>query len=264
MTRDREKDAITLVEFSAPAHGSVELLPEGVLEYHASATPAEGDRFTYQISDGRRVSDPAEVEITVRAVDNPIFCEGTPYGDIREYEMHDLRRWEIREGGDGGDGVELVIGLNTTDYHNLSGNRLGEYCIVKDSSVAGDFVMKLRYRIVDDLPQNGNADCAVVFAFVDPEHYCYLSLSSGNEGSGATGLYKIVNGVRQDVAFKGRAVLDNNWHRIELHRNGRQITVSQDDQLLVSGNDDAFAKTGMVGVGSYNDQAWFDDIELDQ
>ena len=118
--------------------------------------------------------------------------------------------------------------------------------------------------MVDDLSGNGNADCAVVFAYVDANNYSYFSLSAGNEGPGATGLFKIVNGERQEVAFKGRAIQDNEWHQVELNRVGNRVKASIDDQLLVSGEDEAFGTPGPVGIGSYNDQAWFDDIEVVQ
>ena len=76
---DVEGAALTVVNVSAPTHGTAAVGANGALAY----TPAENyfgpDSFTYQVSDGTLVSDPATVTLTVVAVnDAPVLA---PIGD---------------------------------------------------------------------------------------------------------------------------------------------------------------------------------------
>ncbi|MFM1943956.1 MAG: hypothetical protein RI897_2938 [Verrucomicrobiota bacterium] len=64
---DEEGDLFELVDFSQPAHGIVALHPSGHLVYRSEANYAGVDSFTYRITDGQLVSEPALVRLEVEA-----------------------------------------------------------------------------------------------------------------------------------------------------------------------------------------------------
>jgi VCBS repeat-containing protein len=81
---DPDGDALTSVSASAPAHGALDLNPDGSFVYTPTANFAGIDSFRYRASDGEFVSgDAALVSITVGPVDRIVFASGrTGNGDI--------------------------------------------------------------------------------------------------------------------------------------------------------------------------------------
>jgi len=173
-------------------------------------------------------------------------------GDAADWEPLTPSRWSVVM-----DEGDYAYFLNTTDYSSLSGNRLGEYSLLPGSY--GDFTMTLRARLGDAVGDNAQADFAIVFGYQDANNYFYMMF---NNDADFTALFRVVNGVRQQVAIAGQDwVTDNLYHAVEISRSGGEITVLFDGATVLTATDSTFA-TGRVGVGSFNDSAYFDDISV--
>ena len=122
--------------------------------------------------------------------------------------------------------------------------------------------MQLRIKCTDDIPNNSASDHAVYFAFVDYMNYCYASFSAHDAGDGYTGLFKIVDGQRQQVVCNDQAFTDNEYHNYEVIRKGNQVITKVDGRELCRAIDEVFGLKGKIGIGSYNDMANFDDIKV--
>jgi VCBS repeat-containing protein len=77
---DPNGDALTAVNPSTPAHGTVSLNANGSFTYTPAADFNGTDSFTYQASDGSLTSNTATVTVTVTAVnDAPTAADDGPY-----------------------------------------------------------------------------------------------------------------------------------------------------------------------------------------
>jgi VCBS repeat-containing protein len=73
---DADKDTLSAVNISAPAHGTVTPNADGTLQYAPEKDYFGHDSFTYQASDGTAVSDPVTVDLTINPVnDAPVAVE---------------------------------------------------------------------------------------------------------------------------------------------------------------------------------------------
>ena len=69
---DPNGDAITVHSVvTSPAHGTVTLHPDGSFTYAPDEDYVGSDSFTYQVSDGDLLSEPATVTIGVTPVNDP-------------------------------------------------------------------------------------------------------------------------------------------------------------------------------------------------
>ena len=176
------------------------------------------------------------------------FSELDPYlGDAANWEaLLNASRWSVVM-----DGGDLRYGINTTNYSELSGSRLGEYSLVK-ARTYGDFVFSARVRSSENFATNPDADHAVLFGGQDGDNYYYVMF---NRNAANTQLFKVVGGVRQPALANGNyAIPDNEYHPIEVSRAGSLITVKADGAVIMQANDATFG-AGRVGIGAFNDAA---------
>ena len=182
------------------------------------------------------------------------FATLDPYlGDAVNWEPLTASRWSVTM-----DGGDLRYGINTTNYNALSGSRLGEYSLVKGRTY-GDFAFSARVRSSENFAANPGGDHAVLFGGQDGSNYYYVMF---NHVAAETRLFKVVGGVRQPaLAIGDYAIPDNEYHQIEVSRNGSLITVRADGAVVMQANDATFG-AGRVGIGAFNDAAWWDDIAI--
>jgi hypothetical protein len=182
------------------------------------------------------------------------FSELDSYlGDAVNWQPLTASRWAVTV-----DGGDLRYGINTTNYSALSGSRLGEYSLVKGRTY-GDFAFSARVRSSENFAANAGADHAVLFGGQDGSNYYYVMF---NHVAAETRLFKVVGGVRQPaLAIGNHAIPDNEYHQIEVSRNGSLITVRADGAVIMQANDATFG-AGRVGIGAFNDAAWWDDIAI--
>ena len=160
-------------------------------------------------------------------------------------------RWSVVN-----DNASNALFLNTSSYSPLSGNRLGEYII--SSSEYQQFSLNTKARF-NEPSTNSNADYALLFGFQDENNYYYMIF---NKSMNNTQLYKVIDGARELIATATSDWLnDNNYHNAEVRRVDSFIEIRFDDNVVIQTNDSTFS-SGKVGLGSYNDSAYFDDVRI--
>jgi len=160
-------------------------------------------------------------------------------------------RWSVVD-----DNGNNALFLNTTSYQPLSGNRLGEYIVSPDSY--GDFTLTAEAK-TNETSGNTNADYAMVFGFQDGENYYYMLF---NRTMSNAQLFLVDGGVRQEIATVTQSLLiDDEYHDVEVRRTGDTIEVRFDNTMVVQIVDSIFL-TGKLGLGSFNDSAYFDNIRI--
>lgn len=147
--------------------------------------------------------------------------------------------------------------LQNDNFSNLSGGRLGEYALFTERYV--DFHFEVSAKSAENLKENIFADYALVFGYQDDRNYYYLMV---NNVAWATQLYKVVDGNRTPLAAATKDFLyDNEYHNIEILKVGSRLTVTFDGEVMLTADDTTFSE-GQVGVGSYNDRAYFKDVGI--
>jgi len=161
-------------------------------------------------------------------------------------------RWSIFS-----DSGNNVLFLNTTSYSPLPGLRLGEYILAPDSYT--DFSLKVDVK-TNESPSNSNADYALVFGYQDENNYYYMLFNSAFNNAK---LSKVVGGVREDIANTTEEswFFDGNYHTAEVSRVADTIEVRFNGAVILQAIDSAFA-SGKLGLGSFNDSAYFDNIRI--
>ncbi len=161
-------------------------------------------------------------------------------------------RWEVTM-----DRGDLSYFLNTTEFLSPDGKRLGEYTLISGQNW-NDFDLTCQARVNDDVNIYDFADFAIVFGHQDDSHYYYLMI---NHKPGQSGIYKIKdNEERLKIGDFGQTIIpDNNYHEVRIKRNGTSIEAYYNQTFLGTVNDSEYS-SGAIGVGSFNDSAFFDDV----
>ncbi|MCF6264676.1 MAG: alginate lyase family protein [Xanthomonadales bacterium] len=160
-------------------------------------------------------------------------------------------RWKVEA-----DNGNNALFLYKSDYGPLSGDRLGEYIRSPDSY--DDFLFQAQIR-TNEGAGNPNADYAMVFGWVDEENYYYMMF---NRNQSNTVLFRVVAGERRQLAAATANWLsDDEYHLVEVRRTGNNIEVRFDGNPVLDVMDATFLN-GKLGLGSFNDSAYFDDIRI--
>ena len=195
-------------------------------------------------------SNEIEVGSSVDIVFSPVmnFDNGLlPFGWIPLTES----RWSVvNESGDN------ALFLNTSAYDPLSGLRLGEHITSPESY--SDFSLSAEVKS-NESAGNANVDYALVFGFQDGENYYYMLFYRTMSNAQ---LFLVDEGVRQEIATVTESLLiDDEYHDVEVQRTGDAIEVRFDNTVVLQIVDSTFL-AGKVGLGSYNDSAYFDNIRI--
>jgi len=182
-----------------------------------------------------------------------VFSPIPYFGDRDNYTELNPSRWSVEE-----DHGDLRYFLCTSDYDALPGSRLGEYALVNDRTYS-DFTMSVSAKSAEDFGANAQADICLMFGWQDDNNYLYLMINADESDSM---LFRVVDGVREELgSLSATSIEADTYHQIELIREGSQVTVSLDgtERMVV---DDPTPVEGAVGVGSFNDSVYFDDVEV--
>jgi len=162
-------------------------------------------------------------------------------------------RWQVSS-----EAGSLRYFLNTSDFNSPDGVRLGELALLNNFSW-GDFIFACAAKSVDAANHTNVADLALVFGYQDADSYYYINF---NANPGLTRLHRIHNGANTILATYAPATFaDGNYHTLRVERSGNAIKAYFDSNQLFSVSDSVFGK-GLVGVGSFNDSGYFDDVQL--
>jgi len=210
--------------------------------------------YTVQVSN---VQDMAQTPNTIATDSSQNFTyrtsDGFDDGNADDWNSLTASRWEVvmNEG-------DMAYYLNTTDFGSLGGGQLGEYSLLPADH--GDFTFTAQAKLGDSVASNEFADYAVVFGYQDPDNYYYVLF---NNDQNSTQLFNVINGSRGTALATADSdwLNDNAYHSIEIKRTGSAIRVHFDGNLILSADDNSLG-AGKVGVGSFNDSAYFDDVSV--
>jgi hypothetical protein len=210
------------------------------------------------------------------------FSDDETYGTIDSYSFLNTDIWETTFLND-----NPVLSINTSavnpihpsgnpwfnpdpdQYSNGQESALGALAVV-DGQSYGDFEMTLKVAKPDFENENSNFDLAIVFGYSDAENYSYINLNSNVDQNGS-----VIAAVAEGKGLRGQYVdswnveggvvlADNDLHEVVLKRIGNTITFKYDGTEILNVTDESFGAAGAVGVGSWNDAGYFDDIEVKQ
>ena len=202
--------------------------------------------------------DDAAFKIDITLYSNAtLFSDNFEDGNSTGWTALTPSRWTV-----GTDGGSYSYYINTTSYDPQSGNRPGEYSLIDNSNYT-TFAINLKEKVGDSVSTNSTADSVVIFNYQDASNYYYLEL---NNDKTKVQLFKVVSGTASLVADSDGAtdwVADNNYHNISIERDGDTgfIGVWYDSGYVISVYDKQF-NGGKVGVGSYDDSAYFDNVSV--
>jgi hypothetical protein len=103
-------------------------------------------------------------------------------------------------------------------------------------------------------------DFSVAFNYIDANNYYYASF---NESSNSTtnGVFKVTNGTGTKVKDFSSTTAGGSFYTIKIEKNQKTVNVYRGQTLMATVSDEAF-KGGKVGVGSYNNDATFDNLSV--
>ena len=180
-----------------------------------------------------------------------LFSTISYYGDIQNWEPNNDNYWTILR-----ENANNKYAITTTNLNPID-NKLAAYSLVKDRTFE-NFKMTLKVKSPEDIQQNNAADFAIVFDFQDDNNYYYFIL---NATAAWSAVHKIENGVRKDLATANFAFSDNQYHDFELSKINKKLLVKYDNTIILNAISD-LGISGKIGIGSLNDAAYFDDIDI--
>jgi len=231
------------------AYTNIGLLASTSYTYRVRAVDAAGNLSKYSGTVG--VTTPSG---TVTTSTSTVFSTTDAFsGNTTNWQPLTTSRWGVVT-----DAGNARYALKTTAFSALSGNRLGEYTLVKGKTYA-DFTLTANVRTTEKLTTNPGADYNVLFGFQDAKNYYYFMYSGTTSYSQ---LFKVVGGTRITLAdATNLAIPDTAYHTVKVERSGSTITVFFDGAKKLEATDTTFM-TGRIGIGGYNDAAMWDDIRV--
>jgi len=184
-----------------------------------------------------------------------IFSTSDSYlGNALNWEPLTPSRWDVIS-----DEGDMRYGIMTTGFSQLSGNRLGEYSLIRNMDYE-NFNFTAKVRSTEDFSSNNFADYCVVFGYQDNDNYYYMMFNSDLISSE---LFKIVEGMQESIARASNLIIpDNAYHSIRIERVGDSIMTFFDHTPVLETTDTTYS-SGRVGIGGYNDASLWDDIIIE-
>ncbi|MCP3681307.1 MAG: DUF1565 domain-containing protein, partial [bacterium] len=108
----------------------------------------------------------------------------------------------------------------------------------------------------ENFTDNPYSDYAILFGYQNTNSYYYMIFSSLQ---GRSKLCRVIGGERSTVSLSNVIIPDNNYHEVKVEREGNVIRVFYDNNQVLSTTDSTYGE-GRIGIGSFNDGAYWDDI----
>ena len=152
--------------------------------------------------------------------------------------------------------------LKTPGAHDEGVSRPTEYSLV-DDFIYTDFTLKCKIRC-DAPAELRYRDAVIIFGYQDDTHFYYVHFS--NISDDLHNAIMLVNGdyrqkLNKDVPEP--TLVDLDFHKVRLKRNTESgdVEVYFDGNLVMKAQDKTFTE-GKVGLGSFDDVASFDDVNI--
>ena len=170
--------------------------------------------------------------------------------------------WETEEGESGSEGAVLSLIAKESGYRPevRSPYHLG---MLKGKYVSG-FVLDV--KVMSTHKDYGHRDVCLFFGYQDPTHFYYVHLAKKADDY-ANQIFIVNGAARRKITLTTTAgtAWDHDWHDVRIVRDvgSGEILVYFDDmdKPAMRARDDTF-KWGLVGLGSFDDTADFDNFKL--
>jgi pectate lyase len=208
---------------------------------------ADGDGFT-NVEEFLSGTNP-----TISNTGSTVFSLVPVLGDRANFLECRTDAWQVIT-----DGGELRYHLASTNYEAAGVGRLGQWSLVADHRYR-NVSISAKVRSGEDLNINGGADICLILGWQDEENYYYAMY---NRKKYASSIFLVLDGERIELANAGKnSFVYNRYHGVEFRRNGDLLEMLFDGLVVASSTDNTFS-FGRIGVGSYDDSVFFDDIRV--
>lgn len=176
-------------------------------------------------------------------------------GNADNWQLQNPTRWKIAPENDG---KGYMLHLADPNYDSPADKLLGEYALLKQEIFHGsEFKLSLAIQSTEDLLINRNADYAIVFGYTDAKNYYYVQFHPYD-----VVINRIENGVRTIFQKYAANIIFDKFVPIliELFSDSLKVTVSGEELVTQPLSN---VPVGQVGLGSFNDMAYFDNFNLE-
>jgi len=180
------------------------------------------------------------------------FTDDFEDGDAFDWSPQTASRWQVSS-----DAGSLRYFLNTTNYEP-TGAGVGELSLIRGRKWA-DFKFECSAKSADAIGGVGAADLCIIFGYQNSGSYYYINF---NGSEGLTQLFRVHDGgVTVLDTHSPPTFADANYHTLRVERTGSQIRAFFDGSQILSATDSFFGE-GQIGVGSFNDSGYFDNVSV--
>ncbi len=244
--KDAEGDSISLLSYTKPLYGKIG--KNSPLTYQIKKGFMGTDSFTYIVSDHLAHLDTATV--TIEVLDGK-FSPNRYIGNLSNYYRFPSTNWGIKQSG-----RDKCVHLK--EKSGGSNGLLGAMCVLKDKKYTGNLSISVKAKTEEDLKENKWCDYAIIFSYKDNDNYSYAFL---NSNPGSSGLFNCVNGEKNEIVKTQESAFNHNeYSNIKVIRRKNKVTVYINGKEILSAENELFANPGLIGVGSANDKACFDNF----
>lgn len=221
---------------------------------------AGNHQVTFTVTDGK---DPVSGTINIQISETsnpPDYMEDFEAGLVN-WQTRNFAggNWEIADdSANGGDATALRINKpDDLSYNNQ--NQLASDATWTISEFS-NFTLELLVRTNDSSEWR---DLAVAFCYNADANTGYLALFNQNVISGTNSIFRLEGDSRVQIGPESVAgvLTDEIYHLVKITREGANISVYWDEELLFSASDATYS-SGNIAVGSMNDSAIFDKMAL--
>ncbi|MBN1996893.1 fibronectin type III domain-containing protein [candidate division KSB1 bacterium] len=180
----------------------------------------------------------------------PDYFEDFEQGLLSGWDFYHPENWNIEE-RNGNNGLTIT----TADFESPGDKLLGEYALVdRPDLVLRNFRLNCLVQSLEDTDVNRHADFAVIFSYLDSLNYHYVQFHPYN-----VGIHRIQDGYR--TLFEAFS-LELPFERpmqvgVELKNDSLQVLVDENSVFSLRL---PFVQRGKLGIGAFNDAAFFDNI----
>ena len=179
-------------------------------------------------------------------------------GDLSQWKPTDDKMWKLTTVGD--DQVYELLGKSDYKPPHRSPHSIS----LRKDLLLGSF--ELTARIQTTQTTRGHRDLCLFFNYQDPAHFYYLHL--GEKPDPHSSQIFIVNGGARTAISKSEQGIpwkNGEWHKLKITRDvdsGRIEIFFDDMEKPVKSATDKTFTWGQIGIGSFDDKGYFDDIEV--
>ncbi|MBN1540759.1 fibronectin type III domain-containing protein [candidate division KSB1 bacterium] len=177
------------------------------------------------------------------------FSDSFSESDLSNWRFRNPERWRVDSNG--------VLWLQDSGYESPGGYRLGEYALLDANAT---FPLRLHFgclaRSAESLEFNPYADYALIFNFRDSLNYDYVQLHAYDVAVAA-----IIDGERQRLNKVAHDLSLDEWNQIELVLEPELVRVEINRESVLD-LPWVLGRSGRLGLGSFNDSAWFDGVTV--